>query len=132
MKITIIKCGVFSFSVFLLTHIVATLGYLNTVNSDFSLVLIIGLLVAALPAYYFVKRHEERLFVYPLIMTAFAAFFFGVFWLAFNILVDKNVIQGWEILIFLFAWLALAYYFALVIGIDLIIATVSYIKKRMK
>ena len=86
MKKTVLKCAVFSFSVFILVHTAATLGYCGIIDDALSMVLQIVLLIAALPSYYFVKRNEEKLFAYPLIMAAFVACAFGISWIVFFVL----------------------------------------------
>ena len=83
MKKTVLKCVAFSSSVFLLIHAVATLGYCKIINEDWSVALQVILLVAALPLYFFVKRKEEKLFAYPLLMATFVACAFGISWIVF-------------------------------------------------
>ena len=131
MKKTVIKCAVFSFSVFILVHAVATLGYCGIIDDALSMALQIVLLIAALPSYYFVKRNEEKLFAYPLIMAAFAALAFAVFWTLILILSDKNIIKGWDVLLYFLTWGAIACYFGLVLTVDLIIAAVDRIRQHI-
>lgn len=132
MKKTIIKCAVFSFSVFLLVHIVATLGYFRIWDDTWTVVLQIALLIAALPAYFFVKRDEEKLFIYPATMTVGVLLNFVLFWVVILVLADNNIIKDWGALLYPIGWFFLLWYFIIVLVIDFIIATVSYIKKRMK
>ena len=132
MKKTVIKCAVFSFSVFILVHAVATLGYCGIIDDALSMVLQIVLLIAALPSYYFVKRNEEKLFAYPLIMAAFVACAFGISWIVFFVLGNENIIYGWDALMYLFTWIAVACYFGVVLAVDLIIAVLAKLKERFR
>ena len=113
-------------------HTAATLGYCGIIDDALSMVLQIVLLIAALPSYYFVKRNEEKLFAYPLIMAAFAALAFAIFWILFLILSDKNIIKGWSALMYLFTWMAIACYFGVVLAVDLIIAVLAKLKERFR
>lgn len=132
MKKTVLKCAVFSFSVFILVHTVATLGYCGIIDDALSMVLQIVLLIAALPSYYFVKRNEEKLFAYPLIMAAFVACAFGISWIVFFVLGNENIIYGWEALMYIFSWIAVACYFGVVLAVDLIIAVLAKLKERFR
>jgi hypothetical protein len=132
MKKTVLKCVVFSSSVFLLIHAVATLGYCKIINEDWSVALQVILLVAALPIYFFVKRNEEKFFAYPLLMAAFVACAFGISWIVFFVLGNENIIYGWEALMYLFTWMAIACYFGVVLAVDLIIAVLAKLKERFR
>ena len=130
MKKTVVKCALFSFSIFLLVHIGDTLCYLKILDDAFWYGLMILLLFFALPAYYFVKRDEERLFAYPLIMAGFSACNLVICWLLCYILTFKNVLEGWGSLVYLLSWTWIVLYFIIVIAIDLIIATVAWATHR--
>lgn len=132
MKKTIIKCAVFSFSMFLLIHIVATLGYFRIWDDTWTVVLQISLLIAALPAYFFVKRDEEKLFIYPATMTVGVLLNFVLFWVVILVLADNNIIKDWGALLYPIGWFFLLWYFIIVLVIDFIIAIVAHLKKRIK
>ena len=132
MKKTIIKCAVFSFSLFVLIHIVATLGYFRIWDDTWTVVLQIALLIAALPAYFFVKRDEEKLFIYPATMTVGVLLNFVLFWVVILVLADNNIIKDWGALLYPIGWFFLLWYFIIVLVIDFIIAIVAHLKKRIK
>ena len=131
MKKTIIKCAVFSVSLFVIINIVSTLAYFRILSDFWMTDLQIFLLVAALPAYYFVKRNEEKLFVYPLVMTVSAVLNFVLSFEAYIALPD-SIISGWRSVVYFVGWFFIACYFILVLGVDLIIAVASRIKSNKK
>jgi hypothetical protein len=131
MKKTIIKCAVFSVSLFVIINIVSTLAYFRILSDFWMSSLQIFFLVAALPAYYFVKCDEEKLFVYPIAMTVSAALNFLLSLNAYVILSDNNIIGGWRTIAYLVGWVFIGCYFVVVLVIDLIIAVATYIKKSI-
>ena len=131
MKKTIIKCASFSFSLFVLIHILATIGYFRIWDETWTVVLQIALLIAALPAYFFVKRDEEKLFIYPATMTVGVLLNFVLFWVVFLVLADNNIIKDWGALLYPIGWYFLLLYFIIVLVVDFMIATVTYLKKRI-
>ena len=131
MKKTIIKCAVFSFSMFLLIHIVATLGYFRIWDDTWTVVLQIALLIAALPAYFFVKRDEEKLFIYPATMTVGVLLNFVLFWVVILVLADNNIIKDWGAILYPIGWYFLLLYFIIVLVIDFMIAIVARIKANI-
>ena len=131
MKKTIIKCAVFSFSMFLLIHIVATLGYFRIWDETWTVVLQIALLIAALPAYFFVKRDEEKLFIYPATMTVGVLLNFVLFCVLIVALGDNNIIKDWDALLYPICWYFLLLYFIIVLVIDFMIAIVARIKANI-
>ena len=131
MKKTIIKCAVFSLSMFLLIHIVATRGYFRRWNDTWTVVLQIALLIAALPAYFFVKRDEEKLFIYPATMTVGVLLNFVLFCVLIVALEDNNIIKDWSALLYPIGWYFLLLYFIIVLVIDFMIAIVARIKANI-
>ena len=117
---------------FLLIHIVATLGYFRIWDDTWTVVLQIALLIAALPAYFFVKRDEEKLFIYPATMTVGVLLNFVLFWVVILVLADNNIIKDWGALLYPIGWFFLLWYFIIVLVIDFIIAIVAHLKKRIK
>lgn len=132
MKKTIIKCAAFSFSLFVLIHILATIGYLRIWDDTWTVVLQIALLIAALPAYFFVKRDEEKMFIYPATMTVGVLLNFVLFWVVILVLADNNIIKDWGALLYPIGWFFLLWYFIIVLVIDFIIAIVAHLKKCIK
>ena len=116
---------------FLLIHIVATFGYFRIWDDTWTVVLRIALLIAALPAYFFVKRDEEKLFIYPATMTVGVLLNFVLFWVVILVLADNNIIKDWDALLYPIGWYFLLLYFIIVLVIDFMIATVTYLKKRI-
>ena len=132
MKKTIIKCAAFSVSLFVIINIVSTLAYFRILSDFWMSALQIFFLVAALPAYFFVKHDEEKLFVYPITMTISAILNFIISLNAYIILSDNKIITGWRSVTYLVGWVLIACYFVIILVIDFIIALAARIKEHKK
>ena len=131
MKKTIIKCAAFSVSLFVIINIVSTLEYFRILSDFWMTALQIFLLVAALPAYYFVKRDEEKLFVYPLVMTVSAVLNFVLSFVVY-IALPESILSGWQSAVYFVGWFFIACYFVIILVIDFIIALAARIKEHKK
>ena len=89
-------------------------------------------LVSALPAYFFVKCDEEKLFVYPITMTISAILNFIISLNVYIILSDNKIITGWRSVTYLVGWVLIACYFVIILVIDFIIALAARIKEHKK